>query len=776
MQDSNNINESGFQLLLVDFSENLQSHLVFLWKNNDYIIDLKSDKYDISENSYRKNGRLQISKEWKDKLNELSFNFTYSGGKIFLKDIFIYPNFHLVNKFNATKITKKDEYIFTEDMVKGKDFEDFIIKNDKIVIYGQEKSGKTSISKFLFQAFFTKGFLPIYIDIKNINSFSDRSLDKHMDFLKNDQYEFRELNTLNDEGEIKYIYIVDNYGIFNIDKEKQGRLVSFLNNKNSKIILFTSEDLVTDGISGEIDLITDFIRLEIMEVNHSLKRSLAINWLRLRGFSYENSQDYDHILQETLNAISLVLDNGLMPKHPFFVLLVLQQIENTQIVDLTSASYAHLCQSHIIDTISKSIKLKKSSNSLDFYTIEQILIDIGKLMCIKNSNKISSFELMQLIENYNKIYRDNIHYSDFKEIAELSDLLLENKDLMQFKYKYFYHFFVAKYLQTLKTDSDLYKNILDAKIDQIYAEDNANIIVFLGFLNKDNQIINKLISASEKMLPEIKPSDFAKSMGFINEKNHNESILELPSTDTFKNGYTYDEKRDITGENNTNSDIDEKEADIYINAQSHLNSAFKILDVLGQIVRSFAGSIDGVMKEYIVNECYLLSLRIISLATKGLEYNSKEIFEVFKSRFPDKFNGKNDERDINLVISLLVQNIATTIISRLSFVLGARKLSLTYLDVLNNTTELKIPYQIIDLSIHLDHFRSFPTKKIDDIIDQTRRNFFARSVLRRLIWRHLYLYRVPYHIKHSICSKIDIAITKATDIDYKGRDTKMIKY
>ena len=78
-----------------------------------------------------------------------------------------------------------------------------------------------------------------------------------------------------------------------------------------------------------------------------------------------------------------------------------------------------------------------------------------------------------------------------------------------------------------------------------------------------------------------------------------------------------------------------------------------------------------------------------------------------------------------------------------------------------------------DLSIRLDHYRQFPTPQVEDLAREFVSNFFATSLVRYMVWYHLYLFHVDYQTKQSVCETLQIPIEKQTKILAAPKKSKL---
>lgn len=90
-----------------------------------------------------------------------------------------------------------------------------------------------------------------------------------------------------------------------------------------------------------------------------------------------------------------------------------------------------------------------------------------------------------------------------------------------------------------------------------------------------------------------------------------------------------------------------------------------------------------------------------------------------------------------------------------SQVLGAVPPERTLRSVLASAPDNNI-YRLIDLASHLDHFDSLPADKLDALSKAFAKKPSPTNVLRRLVYRHLYLFPVESRVRRQLCTRFNI--------------------
>ena len=239
-----------------------------------------------------------------------------------LDDIYVYPR---LNKYNDVGEFEKYD---------SKKFEKDILTFGKILIAGENQSGKTTLCKKLFRVFRSKYFIPVYI--ADDNKFLGKPLKKIERAIQN-QYENI---TIYDIDLKRIIPIVDN---FHFAKYQQKYIEQYS--------IFNNQVLVVDDIFGlniqNETLIKDYDKFKICEFSPVERDALIRNWIQIKESEFVDAKP-THLLQsldektETIEAsLGVIFGKGIMPAYPFFILAILAAQDGPLDQDITTQGHCY---------------------------------------------------------------------------------------------------------------------------------------------------------------------------------------------------------------------------------------------------------------------------------------------------------------------------------------------------------------------------------------------------------------------------------------------------
>lgn len=204
---------------------------------------------------------------------------------------------------------------------------------------------------------------------------------------------------------------------------------------------------------------------------------------------------------------------------------------------------------------------------------------------------------------------------------------------------------------------------------------------------------------------------------------------------------------------------------------AQLNAAGKSIQILGQILRSFSGSLGKERKLELTLACYELGMRTLSSVVQAVKANEVEIVQEYTKWLREKHAGWDDTK-LRLAalgaVRGLVEMMGFGMIKHVSNSVGLRDLSKTFAQA--KVESATVATKLIDLSIKLDHWRDFPGDDVRELEKALKDAGLSRNLLRGLVWLHYYLFPTKdRQERQSICADLDIVITPSLLTDTGGR-------
>jgi Calcineurin-like phosphoesterase len=762
LQESGDPDISSFNAIILDLDEQKVRSIRYCWTDNSHYVPEDFGWHPFQRNKQRLRRDFEVSSDFTATLNDPGAKYTHPAKEaIFLQDIFVYPDLRELN--TSAKKTKRK--IIQHELVKGENIVSLILNHGKVLIAGEDKSGKTMLARTLFTDLSTLGMTTIFMQGDHFSSVNEEKIintiaREFMEQYSKDVYErFRQLDRS------KRAIIIDDYHRCRLNNAGRQHLLSILANSFDKIILLGANEVCLEELfNSDTDayILWKFKHYEIMPFGNVLRSELIKKWYYLGHVYTEDESEIHTKIFQAEDLISTLLGRNFLPSYPMFILLMLQQLQVKDALRTTSGTFGYLYEILITTSLSRS-----SSTTVDLDTKYNYLTEFAFHIFTKKLRAISENEMLEWHEAYCRSYQLYINFELIESDLIKAGIFNRGNGLIRFNYKYIYYFFVGRYFRDHITEDEI-KQHIEAMSRRLHHEETANIIIFLSYLSKDPFILTTMLNASKQIFSSYDRCDLGKDTAFFNELMLQDPMLRLKNSNIEENRLKLNEQRDLLRD--IDSDIireeDEDESSEVISDEElpqdsiWINAAFKTIQILGQVLRNFPGSLKGDVKFTLAEECYSLGLRVLTVCFDMFKEHQDNMIRTIAAHIsenePDRENEEIVE-EIKMHLFTLLEAITLSVIKHVSNSVGLEKLSPTFTEVLKRNAEVSI--QIIDLCVKLDHYRDLPELEINKIYRSEHKNRFSSNLVRLMVWYHLYLRPVKQSQRQQICSKLGIELS-----------------
>jgi hypothetical protein len=512
----------------------------------------------------------------------------------------------------------------------------------------------------------------------------------------------------------------------------------------------------------------DFVNCEIKPLGHRLRGQLIYKWLSLGRETSDELEGLDNQVSVVEKIITTLLGKNVVPASPFNILSLLQMIESTQPHATSDGSYGSLHELLIKAQLSNADSLGRHSAEVKTTYLSMIAFS----MFVTEKRFLTEPELRKLTLEYGKKFDYN---PDFPAI--LADLvnaraLDQRNGMYSFKYQHYYYYFIAKYFDRSlrRSDSSEARELRDRlayMVDRLHSEEFANVILFYLYLTQDWEVIKQLLKNADRIFGATPVSDLDKDVAFVNSIYKEPAKLLIEDHDIERHKDEYRRQLDEVEEADDKATLAPDPKMPYDDAFSDLhklNIAAKTLQVLGQVLRSSANSLEGDQKLKITASCYSLGLRtlrtLLGIAEGSVDALRFLISSLIKERAAvlakDQLltEGQIARRTDQGVI-WLTHVCAYGMIRKISYAVGHQHLGETYEKIVDLNPD-NTAVHMIDLAIKLEHMSVVPEFDINRLRDKVVGNLFTYQILRQLIADYLYLHRVEFRMLQKLGSMFTI--------------------
>jgi GTPase SAR1 family protein len=697
---------------------------------------------------------MELLPKFREFLENTVIKFTHRNKEnICLDDLFIFPDLK-----NTTKLSSEDP-VFA---ISGKNIWGY---NNRIIILGDEQSGKTTLAKRIFLEAYSSGCPPLFFDGANIKTSNvEELIHKRVSEIYGSENidRFLQLDSR--------ICIVDDISGCRLNNKAKSKLITGLHSYFSQII-FLAEESYRFTVPDFPEL-CEYKELEILPFGNARRSELIEKWVTLGADEEtEDRETFKKIDELRLRVDSLVRKN-ILPAKPFYILLLFQALEtaNPQQIELTSSGH---CYQHLIYQFLDRVHVKQA----EFDTYFNILSELGGAILDSPSESLNEPTLNLFFKEYSDSF--NFNPTDREKVIEdlvNSSILTHSDTGLRFRYRYLFYFFAAKKLaDSLQQGKQEAKEKIHKLVDTLHLEKSSNIILFLTHHSKDASILDEILySVMDLFSNQEEVTLKAGSLSFLQDFAKKIPDLVLENREARQERLEHDQQKDVIEQNEQDR---EKLHQLEINEDptafiSKINKVFRAIEVCGQILRNRLGSLEKTSLESIVEESFSVSLRFLSLILKISDYVREETIREIENLLANEPT-LSDSKIIQKIESFyfaLNYGVILGMLHKVAYSLGSSKGREIYIKVAENkdSPASRLIQEIIELQFE----KVIDFRKIEKLHSEFGNNPICDRLLKEIVLRHCYMHDIGYKDRQRIAEKLNISIHQQQLINIISHKTR----
>jgi hypothetical protein len=409
--------------------------------------------------------------------------------------------------------------------------------------------------------------------------------------------------------------------------------------------------------------------------------------------------------------------------------------------------------------------------------LDEVFNYIGQLAWFIYNQESTELEENTIIE-FTKIYSKEYFSIDPAariSLLEKSNLLYKRGRFYSFSYPYIYYYFLGKYFSENISKEVEVQNIISNCCNHIYIHENSNIVMFLTHHTKDKGIITTILDNLEELFGDRDPITFDGDTDHLNVFIDKTTTLIYENTDPDKVRQKRSELQDQIEDKDEQRGIEkEKECTDDLDLISKLNKLVKTTEILGQILKSYYGSIKNSEKKELIRQIFNAQLRALKDFYTFLEGNGDGLEDEVLRLLESQHGNLDEEKRRALAKRFcyqLIGSVSTAFILRPASAVSSIELRSVISDTAqeNPTTAFKL----IKIAVDLELPDELNFEEIKSVYQSVKSDMFCQRILQTLVLKHLYLFKLSEHDKQRICGYIDIPIKHQAKIDFRNRGLKL---
>jgi predicted MPP superfamily phosphohydrolase/GTPase SAR1 family protein len=719
-------NETGFNYFNIDLNSENITCKVYSWNENNYSIE-SEDTFTLQKKEKRV---FTLTDEFSTKIDTLKIPLKHSRKEnLGLSDVFIFPDLEPIKDDDVIQYTDSKELL---EKIKKEE-------NLKIVIEGDDQSGKTTLLFSFYKNLYDNGFLPIYIRGKYINSTDVKDIVKKA--IK-EQYNSSNVDLVFQQH--KRVLLFDNLQNTALNPKYKANLLKNLDEQFDYAIITTSNSTITNLAVDEINVLKGYDKYKLLPLGYEKRGKLIEQWLRI-GENVMTLKE-EHILQSLrlrFDEVNALIGNRLMPSYPIFILTILQGLDTQIFQDFSQTSYAH-CYHALI-----TAGLVKEGLKDELTSYFHLLKELAFFIFDEKKECFSYMDFQQFFFKFKAVYF--MSHTETKILQNLTDanILKFDDEYYTFSYKYIFYYLVA---QKIAVEIDQRKALIENLCNDIHLEKNANILIFLSHHTKAQILLESIVFTSWLPFENVKPitleSDdpFSKSISTLvqNLQEEMKRIEERNPDEEFNN----EQKRRDTIErannhNKENSNVYEMPKELV-----EINQALQTIKILGQIVKNQKGDFEKQKLIELVEAAYGSTFRLINFFGEIFNGEKESIIEAICDNLEEKnknnlafadFIKKISKDELKKQISKLLKFLSYSIcidgLNNLVFAVGSQGVDELYDSV---TEKIDSSAAKIVTFVIKSYYGTINVRNLETLFKDVEKNPIAQNILRFFVKKHLY--------------------------------------
>lgn len=746
--------DAGFSILSFDLNKKEVSSQNFIITSKDV-----QPSGDVLEQAWRDeeliHSALDITPEFLSILSDPGGNFTHSAKeRLTSEDLFVWPD---IKDWENDDISKQKTKC-SQQLTKA------ITGNGRIIIYGDEKSGKTTLLHRYYKELISTGFAPVYISASESNFSTPDGPEKRIN--RSIERQYKNPQAVKNLPKEKRILLIDDFDRIKSGIHSLPALLNYADRNFSGICMTAASGFeVTNLASNEAtNALSNYHSYDLMRFGLKLRYQLIKKWCALSPTT--TKAELDRRADEVESIVNSVIGKQLVPEQPIYLLILLQSSEQHRHGEIQNSGLSFYYQYLITKSLGEvGVKPKELDEHFNY---------LSMLAWAFQEKDVKELEKTEL-DLFNKEFSQRfftVDLSDRLNLLTKSRLLTKRGDHYSFSYPYIYYFFVGRYLSK-NLDSPNIKHWVEDSCKKLYLRDRAHAIMFLTHHVENKWVIELICSVLRECFSEKLPIELNGDTAFINELVEKSSQLTLSPPDVEKNQNEVREFGDSLSEKDS-EDIDPNEFDA-LGIAAKWNLLHKTAEILGQILKNYYGSLERPQKQEMIKEVFDGPLRALRLLLEEISGDIQSF--VSEVKLIEQASNKNlspedAEKRVKRKLFNVFGWLATGVIASAGNFIASEKLREDIRTVVEqNPTN---SFRLIETASRLLKPGTLPIEQIRKLAYDLEQNPYAFGVLQSLGFYHMYMFHTDEPQKQALCSALKISFEKAKAIEI-NKSTKLLR-
>jgi energy-coupling factor transporter ATP-binding protein EcfA2 len=729
-----------FNALLLNFNDSSQQSYKFSYTGTEFTSQASSARA-FKRAAVRLRNAFRHSQEMIDVLHDPGDAYAHPRKRnIILSDIYVVP------QLKPAFISGNSEHLADATI-------ELVLKEERLLILGQELAGKTTLSKMLAASLYEEGKTPLLIKGIDIKSASVSDLDALRSKKFVEQYGPNSLEAYRQLSRDRKSLIIDDAHLSKLTRAELHSAISCLERAFGYCVVVADEEFpmaLLDAKCAEDSGVLAYETFALQPFGAVRRYRLVEKWCYLGRTASEDEKNLSCRAQRIDELLGKAMGSSLLPALPCLILLCLQQIDGSQRSELSDGSFGHLYDALVTTNLSL-----QGRATIDVGSKRTLLSRFAYKLYAEGVHSAPLAEWNEVYKSYLEDYDASFSATTFLDELLQSNLLKKTEDgEIAFRYNYSYCLFVASFLIKTHSPDQLRERAMEL-CNRLHEDEAANILLFLAHFDADGPVSETLLDYSRDLVPTVPTFELHKALLPLGSSTHISNLTLDASTPEERRNIER-ERRDQMERSGPSNDLNSRGLPEQL---CQYVRALRTVHILGQVLKSSSGTMVAPRKAKLLHECYGLSTRTVATILAQVVQEHGELSEdlarlIIQHRPELEGDLAAVKQQLRRFLVSLCEGLVYNTALYVSSSVGAASLVRTYERVSREATDPMS--QLFDLAIRLDHFSPFPEKQLKLAVKTADSKPSPSNVLRLLVWRHLYLFPVEYRLRQQLCKQFDI--------------------
>jgi predicted phosphodiesterase len=753
---------SEFHVLLVDVAAEKYRLIPFTWRKSRYEAERTpfSEWTDLTVNPLRAGNLFPVSEGMRQQLADPGMVLTHPvRGSLRLGDIFVYPD--LIEVQYEPRGTRPR-------IVKGENLLQLIKDSRRLLITGPDDCGKTALAKRIFLDALDAGLVPLLLDGQTVRLRGEARDLKELGSAFEDQYDAKAQDYLDTSRERRLV-IVDDFSSLQLKNRTSGEILDYLTHFADYVVLL-AHDLAQEvreiaGLSPIASGRAPFIQYQILPVSHVRREEMVGRYLSLAGKG--DRRELEDLRTDMRRILDAALGKYYAPPVPLSVISILQARAFNDQINLSQSTYGYY-----FELLIKRVLIANTSHQ-ELDVRFAYLTELAYAVYVAGISSWDESWMMDFHQRFSREGKLSLRFSDVIKTLLAAGILSLRDDRYRFRYAYIYYYFAGRALaERLSTTEG--REQLHRLASHLENEENANLLLFLTHHSKDVAIIDAMLARADGIFADasreelrVNAVDVADLQPALREVVFQDKTIE-EAREEYLSRVDEAEQREVTSLETTDAG---KPATLTAEAQEAVELldrifvAFRTMQILGQILKNFPGTLKGDQKTRITKAVFGVALRTLTvlldtIRNQPFEYVA-QIVEALRREHPEMTTRSLVLTALDTVyLHIYLASFGMT--QRAATSVGASMLEPVFTEIADADDAPSV--QLISMALRLERAGTFPEERVKRLSEALGDNPLAHRVLRGLVVTRFHLFDTDAQIKRSICKLLGIQYRPALPV------------